>query len=109
MLLVVWNLQLQDPIAHIFMLPNSDMFSVILSPQSPYNGTRILVFSPQNRTPIREWTLPFQLRQIASYSSTFPKGFSLVGITNEWSLVMFGDEVHSFNSMEEPAVGKSIK
>ncbi|KAI0756804.1 WD40 repeat-like protein [Daedaleopsis nitida] len=60
--------------------------------------TRVLVFSPLSSTASSIRTLPFQLRSVVPVPSsgffpTDPSGFTLVGITTSWSVVVFGDDV----------------
>ncbi|RPD82358.1 WD40 repeat-like protein [Lentinus tigrinus ALCF2SS1-7] len=60
--------------------------------------TKALVLSPYSSAPVSIRTLPFQLRSVVAVPSsgffpTDPSGFTLVGITDAWSVVVFGDDV----------------
>ncbi|KAI0719988.1 WD40 repeat-like protein [Cerioporus squamosus] len=60
--------------------------------------TKALVLSPYSSTPVSIRTLPFQLRSVVAVPSTGffptdPSGFTLVGITDTWSVAVFGDDV----------------
>ena len=62
------------------------------------SSTRALVFQPSSSVPVSARTLPFRLRSIVSvpptgFFPTDPSGFTLVGITEAWTVVVFGDDV----------------
>lgn len=75
-------------------------------------STRVLVFQPISSNPISVRTLPFQLRNVVAvpptgFFPTDPSGFTLVGITESWSVVVFGDDVQL--PEEEGASARAIK
>ncbi|KAI0375205.1 WD40 repeat-like protein [Pilatotrama ljubarskyi] len=107
---LLWDLVLQnlrwhyrsqtaiEPVVH----PTEDQFAVMerISPstntESP--STRVLIFHPSTSYPVAIRTLPFHLRSAVPVPSsgffpTDPAGFTLVGITDTWSVVVFGDDV----------------
>lgn len=61
-------------------------------------STKILIFEPHASSPVAIRTLPFHLRTAIPVPSTGffptdPAGFTLVGVTDGWSVVVFGDDV----------------
>ena len=82
--------------------PDEEQFIVIERGAAPTTAsapsTRVLVFNPISSNPVSVRTLPFQLRSVAAVPSaaffpTDPSGFTLVGITESWQVVVFGDDV----------------
>ncbi|KAH9944212.1 WD40 repeat-like protein [Epithele typhae] len=60
-------------------------------------STRVLVFQTLSSNPVSIRTLPFRLRSITAvpgsgFFPTDPSGFTLVGITSAWGVVLFGDD-----------------
>lgn len=56
------------------------------------------MFQPSSSVPVSVHILPFRLRSIVSvpptgFFPTDPSGFTLVGITEAWNVVVFGDDV----------------
>ncbi len=64
-------------------------------------NTHARVFSPTSSEPSRSLKLPFTLRGFAPYTST-----NFVGITHDWSVVIFGDNVTPLS--EEGSAARSI-
>ena len=63
---------------------------------APHTKARVL--SPHSSSHVYVRKLPFQLRSVVAAPSsgffpTDPSGFTLVGITDAWSVVVFGDDV----------------
>ncbi|KAI0652052.1 WD40 repeat-like protein [Trametes meyenii] len=89
---------IERPVVH----PDEDQFVAIerVSPPTTAHppSTKILVFHPLSSSPTAIRTLPFHLRSAVSvppsgFFPTDPSGFTLVGITDAWSVVVFGDDV----------------
>ncbi|KAI0830514.1 WD40 repeat-like protein [Trametes gibbosa] len=89
---------IERPVAH----PDQDQFVILerilpaTNADSP--STKILVFQPHSSLPTAIRTLPFHLRSAipvppTGFFPTDPTGFTLVGITDSWSVVVFGDDV----------------
>ena len=84
--------------------PTEEQFIAVERVAAPTNAslpsTRVLVFQPHSSNPISVRTLPFQLRSVVAVPpiGVFPSestGFTLVGITESWSVVVFGDDVQT--------------
>ncbi|KAJ8468395.1 hypothetical protein ONZ51_g9678 [Trametes cubensis] len=97
-----WHYRSQTVIERPVVHPEEDRFVVMervpASTNTEAPHTRILVFSPYSSSPAAIRTLPFHLRSVVPVpSSGFfpsdPTGFTLVGITDSWSVVVFGDDV----------------
>ncbi|KAI0778384.1 WD40 repeat-like protein [Trametes elegans] len=108
---LLWNLVLQSlrwhyhsksaierPVSH----PDEERVAVLeriqpsTTAESPW--TKVLIFHPIDATPVAVRTLPFHLRTVVPVPSsgffpTDPTGFTLVGVTEKWSVVVFGDDV----------------
>jgi len=57
--------------------------------------SRVLLFRPASATPYGTHTIPFRLSNAIWYQTSSRSGFSLVGITDTWSVMLFGDDVES--------------
>lgn len=88
--IAVWQIPTARPVSHIIPLPGSDIYALILPTAQ---GTNILILNPASWVPLRIWTLDFQLLSVVSFSSSFPKGFSLAAITHDYCMVLVGDYV----------------
>ncbi|OJT02754.1 WD repeat-containing protein 75 [Trametes pubescens] len=89
---------IERPVAH----PDEDQFVVMerIMPATTADSpsTKILIFEPLSSLPVAIRTLPFHLRTALAVPSsgffpTDPAGFTLVGVTDAWSVVVFGDDV----------------
>ncbi|EIN13954.1 WD40 repeat-like protein [Punctularia strigosozonata HHB-11173 SS5] len=98
----VWHRRSSSPIDGIVTHPHRTQFAALHRLQSP-NGTpwtKAAIFDASSANPIAHRKLPFQLRNVTwnnlSASSLSPRtsGFTLVGITSDWGVVVFGDDVH---------------
>lgn len=99
---VRWRHRSPVTIERVIAHPSEEQIAIIerVSPATNINApsTRILIFRPTSSSPTFVRTLPFQLRSVASvppsgFFPTDPSGFTLVGITEAWSVVVFGDDV----------------
>ncbi|KAK0465574.1 WD40 repeat-like protein [Desarmillaria tabescens] len=103
--LALWDLVLQSVRWH-YRCPSSiknvlslkDSF-VVLSEVGTTTCAR--VFSPTSSAPSRSLKLPFILRGVAPYTPT-----NFVGITHDWNVVVFGDNVAAIS--EEGSAARSI-
>ncbi|KAI0361404.1 WD40 repeat-like protein [Trametes cingulata] len=97
-----WHYRSQTSLEHPVVHPIEDQFVVMerippsTNVESP--STRVLVFHPLSSFPAATRTLPFHLRSVilvppSGFFPTDTAGFTLVGITDTWSVVVFGDDV----------------
>ncbi|OSX67273.1 hypothetical protein POSPLADRAFT_1051423 [Postia placenta MAD-698-R-SB12] len=96
---VRWQFQSSLSIDRLVAHPREESFSLFerLATQGT-PSTRVLVFHPSSSLPVASWTVPFHLRNVVSHASldrlsANPLSFTLVGITDTWSVVVFGDDV----------------
>ncbi|KAL6310151.1 WD40 repeat-like protein [Sparassis latifolia] len=104
--LMLWDLvqqklqwQYHSPVSldHLVLHPTENKLAVF--EQSTTASTKVLVFHPSSSVPSARHTLPFRLRCVVSHpslssASTDPSSFTLLGISNTWAVVLFGDEIH---------------
>ncbi|KAI0315260.1 WD40 repeat-like protein [Amylostereum chailletii] len=87
------DLAIDSAISH----PQSELLAVFQHIDVPSGSasrpTRISTFTSASSRPRQTWTLPFRLRAAIWFPSSKPVegAFSLVGITEAWSVVLFGD------------------
>ncbi|KAK0456061.1 WD40-repeat-containing domain protein [Armillaria borealis] len=93
---VRWHYRCPSIIKSVLCLKDS---FVVLSEAG--TNTYARVFSPTSSEPSRSLKLPFTLRGFAPYTST-----NFVGITHDWSVVIFGDNVTPIS--EEGSAARSI-
>ncbi|KAK0505679.1 WD40-repeat-containing domain protein [Armillaria luteobubalina] len=93
---VRWNYRCPTQVKSVLCLRDS---FVVLSETGTITNARI--FSPISSEPSRSLKLPFTLRGFAPYTST-----NFVGITHDWSVVIFGDNVTPIS--EEGSAARSI-
>ena len=69
---------------------------------SSQQETRILLFRPGSAIPFRTCSIPFGIRNVTWYSLVEGTSvdFNLVGVTDSWGVVLFGDDVKSPSSLE---------
>ncbi|KAI0715399.1 WD40 repeat-like protein [Earliella scabrosa] len=118
-----WRYHSSTSIERLSPHPTEEQLAVIERVPSSRAGdaptTRVLVFHSGSSTPTSIRTLPFQLRAVVAvppsgFFPTDPTGFTLVGITTSWSVVVFGDDVQlpeeegasAQGIMQDAAVGK---
>lgn len=99
---VRWRHHSSSVIERIVPHPTEEQVAIMERVPAPTTAdapsTKALVLSPYSSTPVSVRTLPFQLRSVVAVPSsgffpTDPSGFTLVGITDAWSVVVFGDDV----------------
>lgn len=103
---VQWHYRSPSPIEAVIPHPKTETFALLQS--TPFtiadttSNTRILIFQPKSSLPSRTHIVPFKLRNISWYPVTSrPQAtkdslpFSLVGITQTWSVVLFGSHVQA--------------
>ncbi|OBZ79932.1 WD repeat-containing protein 75 [Grifola frondosa] len=96
-----WHYHSPSAIDQLISHPEEEAFAVFEHPSSTTAetpSTRVLIFRPSSPSPSASWTLPFQLRSVISDPflnslSSDPSFFTLVGITQSWTVVVFGDGV----------------
>ncbi|RDX51076.1 WD40 repeat-like protein [Lentinus brumalis] len=97
-----WRYHSSAAIERVVPHPTEEQLAVMERVPAPTTAdaptTKALVLSPYSSTPVSVRTLPFQLRSVVAVPSsgffpTDPSGFTLVGITDAWSVVVFGDDV----------------
>ncbi|KAK0233628.1 WD40-repeat-containing domain protein [Armillaria fumosa] len=93
---VRWHYRCPTQVKSVLCLKDS---FVVLSEIGTTTNARI--FLPISSEPSRSLKLPFTLRGFAPYTST-----SFVGITHDWSVVIFGDNVTPIS--EEGSAARSI-
>lgn len=97
--------------------PNDENFALLhclsISPTSGDQTTPVTIFHSKSGKPLRKHTIPFALlnvvhRRISSAlsSSKNQSSFSLVGITQSYSVILFGDDID--NSIIEGDIAHSI-
>lgn len=103
---VQWHYRSPSPIEAVIPHPKTETFALLQSTPSTTadanSNTRILIFQPKSSLPSRTHTVPFKLRNVSWYPvSSRPQAtkdsssFSLVGITQTWSVVLFGSNVQA--------------
>jgi NET1-associated nuclear protein 1 (U3 small nucleolar RNA-associated protein 17) len=67
------------------------------NPSSSQQETRVLLFRPCSGIPFRTCSIPFGIRNVTWYSLAqgSSSGFDLVGVTDSWGVILFGDDVKS--------------
>lgn len=113
---VQWHYASSSSIEAVIPHPKTETFALLeriptVSTEATQT-TRVLIFKPNSPLPSRTHTVPFRLHSVSWYpvsSSKTPKdpsSFSLVGITQTWSVVLFGSVVHA--PSEEGSSAKEI-
>src|SRR5882762_5685991 len=115
-LTVRWHFKNPWPIDKILCHPRDDTFALLhrssISPRLKLHTTPIAIFRPSSSLPYKKFTVPFGFLNVAYYPTTSSvsiqgaSSFSLVGITNKHSVVLFGDNVGA--PMAEGSTAKAI-
>ncbi|KAI0068107.1 WD40 repeat-like protein [Artomyces pyxidatus] len=108
-----WHHRSPTPISATVSQPSDETFAVFRSLPALSNGaaplTHVSIFTHTSSIPRKTYTLPFGLRSIAWYPSSpvqqAPGSFSLVGITDTWSVVLFGDDIRAPSESGSAAKG----
>ncbi|KZP28826.1 WD40 repeat-like protein [Athelia psychrophila] len=99
---VRWHCRNPWPIEKVLTHPRADTFALLhcpsTSPRSGRHTTPITLFRTSSSVPYSKYTVPFGLLGSAWYPNarhapTNSPSFSLVGITKDYSVVKFGDDV----------------
>ena len=114
--LVQWHHRSAHPISAVISHPRDENIAVFTS--RPPSST-ISIFESSKSSPRNTYSLPFSLRNIVWYPHSSSKAketsaFRLVGITDNWDVVVCGDDVHPhagegsvarglFTSSQEPS------
>ncbi|KAK7058420.1 NET1-associated nuclear protein 1 [Paramarasmius palmivorus] len=110
----VWDIVLQSVrwtyctpllIKNLVTHPNNDTFALFLSTPDKDSQSHVLILNSSNPNPTKSITLPFGLRNVIWYSPrSSSSSFNLMGITHDWMVIRFGDDVQ-----QEPEVAREIK
>lgn len=100
---VRWHHKSPWPIDKILPHPHDDSFAILhcpsISPRSRKHTTPITILTPSSPTAHRKLTVPFGFLNVAWHASstrTTPRissAYKLVGISNSYSVVLFGDDI----------------
>ncbi|KAI0931755.1 hypothetical protein AcW1_000923 [Taiwanofungus camphoratus] len=108
-----WHYRSSSVVEKCVPHPRHDTFLVFeqhIVPGSEPTSTKVLIFRPSSAVPTAIQTLPFHLRSVAWLPGSTPvsadSSFSLVGITQAWSVVVFGNDIHL--PLEEGASAQGI-
>lgn len=94
--LVQWHHRSAHPISAVISHPRDENLAVFTS--RPPSST-VSIFESSNGSPRNAYSLPFSLHNIVWYPQSSSKAketsaFRLVGITDNWDVVVCGDDVH---------------
>jgi len=93
---VQWHHRTAQPVSAVVSHPR-DQYLAVFSSQAP--SSTVSIFDPCASSPRNTYTLPFTLRGLVWYPQSPSKAnetstFHLVGITDNWDVVLCGDDVH---------------
>jgi NET1-associated nuclear protein 1 (U3 small nucleolar RNA-associated protein 17) len=93
---VQWHHRSALPISAVVSHPRDELLAVFSSQRL---SSTVAIFESSNSSPRNTYTVPFTLRNIAWYPQVPSKAketsaFRLVGITDNWDVVLCGDDVH---------------
>lgn len=93
--LVQWHHRSAHPISAVISHPRDENFAVFTS-QPP--SSTVSIFESSKSSPRNTYSLPFSLRNIVWYPQSSSKAketsaFRLVGVTDNWDVVVCGDDV----------------
>ncbi|KAF8899035.1 WD40 repeat-like protein [Infundibulicybe gibba] len=74
---------------------NHDAFALF---QRSEQQTKVSLFRPSSPTPYATQTLPFTLKTFLWHSLSNSSSFAFVGITTDWRVITFGDEIQHAES-----------
>lgn len=94
---VRWHHRSAIEIDHVITHPSDDTLALLQSTSPTSTGTRVLLFRPASAIPYKTHTIPFRFSNVIWYPTPASPStnFSLVGITESWSVLLFGDDVQS--------------
>lgn len=104
---VRWHYKTVLSISHVVPHPHDDSFVVFLTHVPNQKAkTRALIFGTTSSSPSSVHSLPFCLRNLSLYTrSRVLPTYTFVGITQDWNVVLFGDEARL---IEEGSTAKDI-
>ncbi|KAG6817965.1 hypothetical protein H0H87_012433 [Tephrocybe sp. NHM501043] len=89
---VQWSYKALLSINEIVPHPETDSFAVFhISPNQEHKKTRVLVFRAASSIPHIARSVPFKLRGVVPYSLAKSLGHTFVCITDDWNVVLVGD------------------
>ncbi|KAF9535678.1 WD40-repeat-containing domain protein [Crepidotus variabilis] len=90
---VSWQRSQTSHVSAVVPHPRSSTFAVFHSVKIAQNEpqTKVLMFDAASNLPTSLHSLPFHLRHVIYTSFETSAGFSIVGITHAWRVVIFGD------------------
>lgn len=98
--IVLWQAHTEQPISHAIAHPSEDRVAVLersACANHESQTTRVSIFGANNSKPLKRVTLPYHLRTSAWYPPSSldhqAASFCLVGVTEKYCVVLFGDEV----------------
>jgi NET1-associated nuclear protein 1 (U3 small nucleolar RNA-associated protein 17) len=95
---VRWHHRFRGSIMGLYVHSLSDYFAVFQQKMDGLEDTTICIFSITSSRPCRTVSLPFRLLGVVPYfTSTSSSSFTFVGIRENWSIVMFGDNARDFD------------
>ncbi|KAG6841761.1 hypothetical protein C0991_007090 [Blastosporella zonata] len=101
-----WTYKALLSINEVVPHPETDSFAVFhTSLNQELRQTRILVFRAASSTPHIAHSVPFKLRGITPYSLAKSLGHTFIGITDDWSVVLFGDDAKQVPEEGSTATG----
>ena len=97
---VRWHFRSGTSIGQVIAHPSEDKLALLHSRKntnSSQQETRVLLFRPGSAIPFRTCLIPFGIRNATWYSLVegTTADFNLVGVTDSWGVVLFGDDVKS--------------
>ncbi|KAG7099626.1 hypothetical protein E1B28_001454 [Marasmius oreades] len=102
---VRWTYTAEAPITTLIPHPDNDTFALFTSAEA--QGTKVFIFSAPEGFVKKSISLPFGLRNMTWYSPRFTSSFSLIGITTDWMVVHFGDDIKG--AEDEGTTAREIK
>ncbi|KAI9512508.1 WD40 repeat-like protein [Russula earlei] len=93
---VQWHHRCEHPVSAVVPHPRDELLAVFYS--HPPSST-VSIFDPSGNSPRNTYTLPFTIRNVVWYPQLSSKAketstFHLVGITDNWDVIICGDDVH---------------
>ncbi|PCH33944.1 WD40 repeat-like protein [Wolfiporia cocos MD-104 SS10] len=96
-----WHYRSSSVLDQVIVNPKEEIFALLeRAPtlSTDLSSTKVLLFNPSSPTPSATRTLPFRLRCAIGHPSlgtlsSETSSFTLVGVTDAWNVVVFGDDV----------------
>ncbi|KAF9270627.1 WD40 repeat-like protein [Marasmius fiardii PR-910] len=102
---VRWTYVTKTLITTLVPHPDNDTFALFTSIEA--QGMKVSIFSAPEGLLKKSISLPFSLRNMTWYSSRYTSSFNLIGITNDWMVIRFGDDVKGVE--DEGSTAREIK